>query len=67
MNTSTDMTTSINSATGLQSFSISQRLIAGALSLMLGLTFLIGTGFAGDYHLHNGAHNTRHAMGFPCH
>ncbi|MGV8853813.1 MAG: CbtB domain-containing protein [Devosia sp.] len=61
------MNNSTNTTTGLQSLSISQRLIAGALALMLGLTFLVGTGFAGDYRLHNGAHDTRHAMGFPCH
>ena len=47
--------------------SLSQRLIAGGLSLILGLTLLIGVGFAGDYRLHNGAHDTRHATGFPCH
>lgn len=52
---------------GLASLSLSQRLIAGVLALMLGLTLLVGTGFAGDYRLHNGAHDTRHAMGFPCH
>lgn len=62
------MNTTTNTATtALQSLSISQRLIAGVLALMLGLTFLVGTGFAGDYRLHNGAHDTRHAMGFPCH
>ncbi|WP_108395575.1 CbtB domain-containing protein [Devosia submarina] len=55
------------STTGIQSLSISQRLIAGSLALMLGLVLLVGTGFAGDYRLHNGAHDTRHAMGFPCH
>jgi cobalt transporter subunit CbtB (proposed) len=54
-------------STGLSSLSLSQRLIAGVLALMLGLTLLVGTGFAGDYRLHNGAHDTRHAMGFPCH
>lgn len=54
-------------STGLSSLSLSQRLIAGVLALMLGLTLLAGTGFAGDYRLHNGAHDTRHAMGFPCH
>ena len=54
-------------STGLSSLSLSQRLMAGALALMLGLTLLVGTGFAGDYRLHNGAHDTRHAMGFPCH
>ena len=54
-------------STGLQSLSISQRMIAGSLALLLGLTLLVGTGFAGDYRQHNGAHDTRHAMGFPCH
>ena len=63
MNTTTNTTTS----TGLQSLSISQRIIAGSLALLLGLTLLVGTGFAGDFRLHNGAHDTRHAMGFPCH
>jgi cobalt transporter subunit CbtB len=61
------MNTAINTSTALQSLSISQRLIAGVLALMLGLTLLVGAGFAGDYRLHNGAHDTRHAMGFPCH
>jgi cobalt transporter subunit CbtB len=47
--------------------SLSQRLIAGLLALMIGTVLLVGTGFAGDYRLHNGAHDTRHASGFPCH
>jgi len=54
-------------STASSSLSLSQRLIAGSLALLLGLTLLVGTGFAGDYRLHNGAHDTRHAMGFPCH
>jgi Probable cobalt transporter subunit (CbtB). len=54
-------------STGLSSLTLSQRLAAGGLALLLGLTLLVGTGFAGDYRLHNGAHDTRHAMGFPCH
>jgi len=45
----------------------SQRLVAGSLALGLGLILLVGTGFAGDFRLHNGAHDTRHASGFPCH
>lgn len=52
---------------GIQSLSLSQRVIAGSLALLLGLVLLVGTGFAGDYRLHSGAHDTRHAMGFPCH
>jgi cobalt transporter subunit CbtB len=26
-----------------------------------------GVGFASDMAVHNGAHDTRHALGFPCH
>ncbi|WP_404400170.1 CbtB domain-containing protein [Pelagibacterium halotolerans] len=47
--------------------SISQRLVLGAVFLVLGFVFVAGTGFAGDYRAHNGAHDSRHAMGFPCH
>jgi cobalt transporter subunit CbtB len=38
-------------------------LVAAALGL--GLVFL--TGFAHTIVLHNGAHDTRHALSFPCH
>jgi cobalt transporter subunit CbtB len=48
-------------------FSLNDRLIAGALALFIGLTLLGGVGFAHNTLLHNGAHDTRHAMGFPCH
>ncbi|MEX0627472.1 MAG: CbtB domain-containing protein [Cucumibacter sp.] len=51
----------------LSSLSISERLIAGGLAFLLGLTLLWGVGFAGDSALHNGAHDTRHSIGFPCH
>lgn len=47
--------------------SLSQRLIAGGLALFLGLLLVGGVGFAGDMAIHNGAHDTRHALGFPCH
>jgi cobalt transporter subunit CbtB len=66
MNTTSTATLNTSHAT-IQSLSLSQRIIAGSLALMLGLTLLVGTGFAGDFRLHNGAHDTRHAMGFPCH
>jgi cobalt transporter subunit CbtB len=49
------------------SLTLSQRLIAGFAALLIGSVLLVGTGFAGDYRLHNGAHDTRHATGFPCH
>ena len=49
------------------SLSLSQRLLAGVLSLFLGLVLVGGVGFASDMAIHNGAHDTRHALGFPCH
>jgi cobalt transporter subunit CbtB len=54
-------------STPIPSLTLSQRLVAAGLALLLGTVLLVGTGFAGDYRLHNGAHDTRHAMGFPCH
>jgi cobalt transporter subunit CbtB len=61
MNTTTARITSVSS------LSLSQRLLAGAIALFLGLVLIGGVGFAGDMNIHNGAHDTRHAMGFPCH
>ena len=49
------------------SLSVSQRLIAGVLALFLGLILVGGVGFASDMAIHNGAHDTRHSLGFPCH
>ena len=61
------MTTTTQTSTSTVSFSISQRLIAGVLALFLGLVLVGGVGFASDMAIHNGAHDTRHALGFPCH
>ncbi|KQV05901.1 hypothetical protein ASC89_13600 [Devosia sp. Root413D1] len=47
--------------------SVSQRLIAGVLALFIGFVLVGGVGFASDMAIHNGAHDTRHALGFPCH
>ena len=49
------------------SLSLSQRLVAGVLALFMGLVLVCGVGFAGEMAIHNGAHDTRHALGFPCH
>ncbi|MEO6396166.1 MAG: CbtB domain-containing protein [Devosia sp.] len=54
-------------ASAVSSLSLSQRLIAGGLALFLGLLLVGGIGFASDVRVHNGAHDTRHALGFPCH
>jgi cobalt transporter subunit CbtB len=47
--------------------SVSQRISIGLVSLFLGTLLVFGTGFAGDQRMHNAAHDTRHAIGFPCH
>jgi cobalt transporter subunit CbtB len=55
------------SVSGVSALTLSQRLTAGLIALLLGFT-LVGTiGFASDMRVHNGAHDTRHALGFPCH
>ncbi len=40
---------------------------AAVLAALLGVFILIGVGFAGADLLHNAAHDTRHALAFPCH
>ena len=57
----------VTQTAGIAGLSISQRLIAGGLAFLIGMTLLFGVGFANDMRLHNGAHDTRHSMGFPCH
>ena len=57
-------TTTVSAVSGL---TLSQRLLAGLAALVIGF-LLIGTiGFASDMNVHNGAHDTRHSLGFPCH
>jgi len=46
---------------------LDQRLVAGLVALVLGLAVLGTVGFAGAAEIHNAAHDTRHALGFPCH
>ncbi len=40
---------------------------AALLLAMFGAALIFGVGFAGPEILHNTAHDTRHANGFPCH
>jgi cobalt transporter subunit CbtB len=60
------MNAQVQTAT-IASLSLSQRLVAGVLALFIGLVLVGGVGFASDMAVHNGAHDTRHALGFPCH
>jgi cobalt transporter subunit CbtB len=47
--------------------SSTERFTAGLIALVLGMGLLVGVGFAGSQVVHNAAHDTRHAIGFPCH
>ncbi len=45
-----------------------QRTVAAALfAIVLGLFLVYGAGLAQPELLHNAAHDTRHALSFPCH
>jgi cobalt transporter subunit CbtB len=57
------MTTAVQSRT----LSFSQRIAVGMSALFLGSFIVFGVGLAQDARLHNAAHDTRHATGFPCH
>lgn len=49
------------------SLSISQRIAAGLALVFVGATVLYTVGFSSMTLAHNTAHDTRHAIGFPCH
>jgi cobalt transporter subunit CbtB len=45
----------------------SQRLAAGFISLFIGVSMVFAVGLSHIPAVHNAAHDTRHAIGFPCH
>ena len=47
--------------------SVSQRVIAGLICLTLGSGMIFTIGLSHISAVHNAAHDTRHAIGFPCH
>ncbi|MFT3672250.1 CbtB domain-containing protein [Aestuariivirga sp.] len=47
--------------------SISQRATAGLISLLIGVSMVFAVGLSHISAVHNAAHDTRHAIGFPCH
>jgi cobalt transporter subunit CbtB len=61
------MNTQVQTAASVVNLSLSQRLVAGVLAMVIGFVLVGGVGFASDMAVHNGAHDTRHALGFPCH
>jgi len=49
------------------SFSVSQRIAAGLALIFVGATLFFAVGLSNMAAAHNTAHDTRHAIGFPCH
>jgi cobalt transporter subunit CbtB len=52
---------------GTVSATRAEALKAALVAAVLGMGLLFLTGFAHTLVLHNGAHDTRHALSFPCH
>lgn len=46
---------------------LAARLATAVVSLLLGAFLIYGVGIAHSDALHDSAHDTRHAYGFPCH
>jgi cobalt transporter subunit CbtB len=49
------------------STAVSSRIIAGLALVFLGAGLIFVVGFSNMSVAHNAAHDTRHAIGFPCH
>ena len=46
---------------------VSERLKSSLVLFTLGVVFVFGVGLSNTSMAHNAAHDTRHAIGFPCH
>ena len=46
---------------------VASSIAAPVCAAMLGLVLLYAAGFVQTAEIHNGAHDTRHSAGFPCH
>ncbi|MCX5493753.1 CbtB-domain containing protein [Kaistia dalseonensis] len=62
------MVTSSSSIPSIQSAASAQsRAVPAVLALAFGVLLFLGTGFAAPSMIHNATHDTRHALGLPCH
>jgi len=57
----------MTTTTSLASSSLSARVIPALAALVFGLGLFLATGFAWPSAIHNATHDTRHALGLPCH
>ena len=49
------------------SLSVPQRITAGLICVFIGASLIFSVGLSHLTFAHNAAHDTRHAIGFPCH
>lgn len=56
-----------NAAAQTVTVSRTGRALPALAALVLGLGLLFAAGFAAPSALHNATHDTRHALGLPCH
>jgi len=56
-----------SAATAIPSSGISTRALPALGAILLGLFLFLGVGFASPMAIHNATHDTRHALGLPCH
>ena len=61
------LNTQTTTTTGVRDYERSEALVAAILALALGVALVFTTGFAYPSTIHNAAHDTRHALSFPCH
>lgn len=57
----------MNTATLSAQTSASERIKAALAALALGSVLIFTVGFAHSTSVHNAAHDSRHALAFPCH
>jgi cobalt transporter subunit CbtB len=55
------------SIAGRQAQVLPDRIKAAAVLFTIGAVIIFGAGLASSEVVHNAAHDTRHAIGFPCH
>ena len=61
------MTTASTQTSPVRSAERTDTLAAAAIALLFGIALVYTTGFAHSSTIHNAAHDTRHALSFPCH
>ncbi len=57
----------MTATTSTVTLSISQRIAAGAIAILMGTALLYTVALSPMALAHNAAHDTRHGLGFPCH